>query len=83
MKKLACLLALLAAGPAMAANDVAGLLDSLWQALSRLLAREGGRWLILALYYSLEKPGARLPAEMRGAAHRAEIFALHALRGHA
>jgi len=37
MKKIACLLALLIAGaaaPAIAANDVAGVVDSLWQALS-------------------------------------------------
>lgn len=160
MKKIVCLLALLAASPSMAANDVAGLLDSLWQGLShgpgagadaeRLralfhpqariyglryeageptlvvrtaeefiarqaqadargfhereifrqvqayegfaqvlstvesryeaqapqaefvginslqLAREAGRWVILTLYYSLEKPGAPFPPEMRG-----------------
>lgn len=164
MKKLACLLALFgasAAAPAIAANDVAGVVDSLWQALShgpnagadadRLrplfhpqariyglryengaaklvvrsaeefiarqaeadrrgfyeretfrqvlpyadfaqvfstvesrfdaaapqaefvginslqLAREGDRWLILSLYYSLEKPGTPFPPELRGA----------------
>jgi len=31
------------------------------------LAREGGRWRILSLYYSQEKPGVPIPADWRAA----------------